>query len=95
MDRKALTIAITDLLIEARNTLTGRGIGNVHIQARLEGPGNPEDCRMIFIVGTTYYGDDSVKGDDLEAVIDEFCRRKGWQARHDTYALIRDQRSDA
>jgi hypothetical protein len=45
------------------------------------------DLKLKFTIGDSEYFSQSVTGDSLQAVIDEFMRRRGWTAIHSPKAL--------
>ena len=55
-------------------------LSSMRIDIEVSGPVHSGDIRIQFCVGSGY--GNNVKGDSLNACVDEFLRRNGWEAIH-------------
>jgi hypothetical protein len=86
------------VLIEAtrlRELFASRDQSYLSMTVTIDGPVDYESLKISFRVGNSGYGD-SVEGDSVDNACDEFFRRKGWKAKHDTLLLpILDSHKEA
>ena len=79
MMNKRLHIAITEVAHTIRDRFDSLDIGNMHFEIEVEGRVNGGDVKITYGVGK-YHSE--VKGGDVEAVLNEYCRRHGWEERN-------------
>ncbi len=60
-------------------------LSSFYVDMEVEGNLHQGDVRLTYKVGQASY--DCVKGDSLQACLDEFLRRKGWKDVHDAKLL--------
>lgn len=69
-----------------RRTFADRDVGECNITIRASGRTDSEEMKITFSLDGSY-NDREVTGNSLDACLDEFFRRKGWQKAHDYLAL--------
>ena len=80
---KAVRVAATKL----RETFASHDMPHLHFTVTVEGPVNRDDLIVRFQIASGSWGDDSVKGATVDAVVSEFFRRKGWKQSNDYLAI--------
>jgi methylaspartate ammonia-lyase len=80
----------TAVKIEAtrlRDLFAERNISHLNFTVTVSGPVDSGELAIQFQIASSSWGDDPVKGSKVSAVVEEFCRRKGWKANNDYLAL--------
>jgi len=59
----------------------------INITITASGPVDHGDVAITFSIGESQWGDESVKGANLDACASEYFRRKGWKRHNDCLSL--------
>jgi methylaspartate ammonia-lyase len=70
-----------------RDLFRSRDISHLNFTVTVSGPVDSGELAIQFQIASSSWGDDPVKGSTINAVVDEFCRRKGWRQNNDYLAL--------
>lgn len=78
--------ALLDEIARVRKMFASRDVGECNITINASGRTDSEEMKITFSVDGAW-DDKRVTGNSLDACLDEFFRRKGWQKAHDYLAL--------
>jgi hypothetical protein len=80
---------LTETVNTLRDKMQGYDMSKIEFRIDVDGRVNDGDLRIIFHLSGSY-GDPRVEGNSIEAVFEEFARRKGWEDRHSALLLSYD-----
>jgi len=69
-----------------RKTLADHNVSNFYFSASADGRTMTGDIKIEFKLGKQSYSE-IVKGNSVDAVLDEFLRREGFEKKHDSLCL--------
>lgn len=85
-----LTHSLTEAIREIRGQLAEANIGAMRLDIEVIGRTHGELKIEFVLGGESCYSPDNVRGGDLDAVVTELIRRKGWSTRYAPLCLPRN-----
>lgn len=84
-----LHAAITEDANKVRNALGEMDVSSFEVRVVVSGRclSDADECKITYTVEAGY--SNSVKGDSIEACLDELKRRLGWHKKHEPLALAK------
>jgi hypothetical protein len=82
--------ALSALVMHLKQKMQERGLSRFRFDIEMQGGTDDEQVRVRFMAGENYDASNA-QGGSLIAVVDEFCRRKGWADRHAILQLTDDR----
>lgn len=83
----AFVRALKNEVIRIRDQFAGMNAPSMSLQITCEGACDHGDIAITFSVGESQWGDQHVKGNNIDACLDEYFRRKGWKRDHDAILI--------
>lgn len=84
----ALEASVKNFVRELRNEFDAINLPNLRFDIEVSGRVQGE-MKIEFVLGDQY-GSDSVRGGSINAVVEEYLRRRGWKQRHAPLSLTFD-----
>lgn len=72
---------------EVRQRLGDANISHLNLRITAKGRTETGDVLLTYELCDYAFGEDAVRGGDLQAVVDEFINRRTWSMAHRTVAL--------